>query len=85
MSNRTKDEMNDWIADHDDEVIERYLDGMKDGDFSSLVCDLMLEDKVFKMAVYEAIAKSKHMDKAQDEYLATMENEGPEREEYEDR
>lgn len=85
MSNKGKDEMNDWIADHDDQVIERYLEGLKDGDWIDLVLEMIEKHKDLKALLYEHIAGSKHMDTAQDKYMELMENEGPEREEYEDR
>ena len=82
MSNMGKDEMNDWIADHDDEVIGAYLEGLTDTDWVDIVLEMIETHKDLKALLYEHIASSKHMDKAQEEYLTTMENEGPEREDY---
>jgi len=85
MSHKSREDMQDWILDHEEEVIERYLDDLSDDAMTELVIDLWQKDKEFKRALFDAVERSKHMDTAQDKYLEIMENEGPEREEYEDR
>ena len=82
MSNIGKDQMFDWIQDHDDEVIEAYLEGLEDSDWIDIVLEMIETHKDLKDLLYEHIASSKHMDKAQDEYMELMENECPEREDF---
>lgn len=70
-------DIRDWVVDHDDEVIERYLENLSDREYSNLLSDLVFEDKVFKEAFHEAIMRSKHIDIAQQQYITAHENETP--------
>ena len=85
MSHKSREDMQDWILDHEDEVTERYLENMSDDAMTELVIELWQTDKEFKRALFEAVQRSKYMDKANENHLEIMESEGPEREEYEDR
>ena len=82
MSHPTNEQNQDWIADHDYEVIERYIEDCNSKEFSRLVCELLLHDKEFKEALIEAVIRSpKLLEKAQN-YYAELGDEGPEREDY---
>lgn len=85
MSHKSREDMQDWILDHEDEVTERYLEDLSEDGMTELVIELWQTDKEFKRALFEAVQRSKYMDKANESYLEIMESEGPEREEYEDR